>query len=93
MNIYNMTREKRAEYRKKLEGYIALIDRLEEAEGTEIGRRCTKCRNVKPLGEFYSNPRYCDGYSTRCRKCLCKAQRIWSAKNAEYLISYRKARK
>lgn len=93
MNIYKMTREKRAEYRQKLQGYIELIDRLDAADGKEVGRRCTKCHNVKLLDEFYCNAKYCDGYSTRCRKCLCKAQKVWNKNNAEYLKIYRATKK
>lgn len=33
-------------------------------------RKCRLCGKRKPLSEFYENPVYHDGYSTRCKACL-----------------------
>ena len=42
---------------------------------TIITKTCTKCKQVKPLSEFYKSPTGKDGHNTRCKKYyleICK---------------------
>lgn len=32
-------------------------------------RKCRKCSEIKPLGEFYRHPKGAGGYRTVCKKC------------------------
>lgn len=34
-------------------------------------KRCVRCREIKPVGEFYSHPSRRDGLQSWC-KCCCK---------------------
>lgn len=34
-----------------------------------ISKQCTKCKEVKPVSEFYKHPRYKDGYRRWCKAC------------------------
>ena len=39
-------------------------------------KRCGKCRQVKPVGEFYKSTR--DGYRSRCKPCHHEDVRIYN---------------
>ena len=43
-------------------------------------KRCTKCRLVKPMSDFYTDTRHTDGKQARCRLCF-----TW-ATNGHYLM-------
>lgn len=38
-------------------------------------RRCTKCREAKPVTEFGSSSRYPDGLQHQCKACLAAGER------------------
>jgi Recombination endonuclease VII len=35
-------------------------------------KKCSRCQELKPLEQFYSDPRYRDGKSSRCKICACQ---------------------
>lgn len=51
-------------------------------------KRCTKCREHKPLDDFKRDSSRRDGFAYRCKACLKEPQRLsslkWAAKNKEY---------
>jgi len=49
-------------------------------------KRCTKCRTVKRVSEFYKNKRYRDGSEYWCKECRKKASSVWYRANAEMVI-------
>lgn len=48
---------------------------LDEREQQTLTKRCTKCREVKPLEEFSPDKRARDGRQSRCRVCRAKRAR------------------
>ena len=44
---------------------------------------CSKCKEGKPLSEFYTNKNYSTGYATYCKKCSRIAAKEWREKNKE----------
>ncbi len=42
---------------------------------------CSKCREEKPLEEFYKNENRSTGYATYCKKCSLIAAKEWREKN------------
>jgi hypothetical protein len=32
-------------------------------------KRCSRCREIKPLSEFYAHPMHSDGLQSRCKEC------------------------
>lgn len=40
-----------------------------------ITKRCTKCKQIKPLSEFHKNCRAKDGHQVGCKVCNCKQMR------------------
>lgn len=39
---------------------------------TRKWKRCSKCRQVKPISEFYKKAESCDGHRSSCKECECK---------------------
>lgn len=39
-------------------------------------RRCTKCKDIKNINNFYKRNDYKDGYSVQCSSCLTKSKRL-----------------
>lgn len=37
-------------------------------------KKCTKCKMVKPITEFYKNRNSKDGYNYNCKECTKKSQ-------------------
>ena len=46
-------------------------------------KRCTKCGELKPFGEFYRESRLRDGYRNDCKLCFLKAAHDHHAANPE----------
>ena len=46
-------------------------------------KRCSKCREEKPLEEFFKNERTSTGYTSYCKKCSLIAVKEWKEKNKE----------
>jgi 5-methylcytosine-specific restriction endonuclease McrA len=46
-------------------------------------KACTKCREMKPLNDFYRNKNKRDGHESRCKICSHAALRGWRQKNPE----------
>lgn len=49
-------------------------------EGAE--KRCSSCKEVKPVDEFYKDASRKDGLSTTCKKCHAKSVKKWEMNNA-----------
>ena len=49
-----------------------------------MNKVCTKCKQKKPVGDFYSGraTRYKDGYP-QCKICIAKKNKQWRRKNKE----------
>jgi hypothetical protein len=45
---------------------------------------CTKCKQEKPLEDFYRLDRGKDGKCPACKKCMYAQSRAWRARNLEY---------
>lgn len=58
--------------------------RHRDSETLEPGtKRCTGCREVKPLTEFFHNKRQRDGFALHCKECMKKEHRKYHKKNAD----------
>lgn len=44
-------------------------------------KKCTVCKEVKPMSEFYKDSRCRDGCYTKCKKCHAAAVKKWQANN------------
>lgn len=42
---------------------------------TPDSKRCSRCRDEKPAGEFYADRRTCDGLQSACKRCVASARR------------------
>jgi len=42
-----------------------------------ITKQCTKCKQIKPLGEFHKRSSSSDGYRCACKQCRKKDQVTW----------------
>lgn len=53
-----------------------------------IGKRCSKCKEIKPLEEFAKDRRCRDGRGARCKECVRIYQQRWaeSSKNRPYVV-------
>ena len=46
-------------------------------------KKCTKCGEVKPLGEYFKSKRYKDGFYGHCKQCHNKAAERYRKANPE----------
>ena len=46
-----------------------------------VEKKCTCCKEVKPLSEFYKDSHRGDGYYTKCKVCHAKAVKNWQTIN------------
>src|SRR6516165_6460660 len=53
-------------------------------------KRCTRCREIWLLSEFYLHPRGRNGIDPECKDCSLKLQRAYQAENAEYFNAQRR---
>lgn len=57
---------------------------------TEPTKACTKCRAVKPLGDFHSHKGTTLGVTSACKVCVNAASKAWREANRErYRQTYR----
>jgi|SRR3990172_5696263 len=58
-------------------------------------KRCCRCKQEKPIGEFHKNKRSSDGLCYKCKVCVRETVRIWQANHldraarTEYAADYR----
>lgn len=50
---------------------------------TDMEKKCTRCRTVKPLSDYYKTYGYADGHYTWCKKCQSDVSRIWGKNNPD----------
>jgi len=53
-------------------------------------KECTRCREVKPVSEFYKKSRAFDGYQYACKICVTPYQTQYRIDNQERLTEYKK---
>jgi hypothetical protein len=46
-------------------------------------KKCTKCRETKPVSEFYLNKGHKDGHTSQCGKCLTEGARKYNLAHPE----------
>lgn len=46
-------------------------------------KKCTACQQEKPLGEFFKDKGFSDGYYSKCKVCKTAATLEWRAKNKD----------
>jgi len=54
------------------------------------GKKCSKCKKVKPRSKFYKNKVKYDGLSNCCKDCSNKYSKDWREKNPDYFKEYNK---
>ncbi len=55
-------------------------------------KQCFKCKEVKPLSEFYKHPRMLDGHLNKCIECNKKDALEHRLKNIDRIRAYDKVR-
>ena len=55
-------------------------------------KQCFKCRQVRPLSEFYCHPHMGDGHLNKCKFCTKLDVRLNRAKRADYYIAHDRER-
>ena len=56
---------------------------MDEVKVEEGLKRCSKCGQVKPIGDFYRNKRAKDGLISYCKQCHKEYQAEWSTNHKE----------
>lgn len=56
-------------------------------------KTCPKCKEEKPLKEYYKNKRESNGHSCYCKKCTIIIFALWRKNNSEKYKQYLKIRK
>ena len=51
---------------------------------------CSKCKEVKPIEDFYRKKRHKDGYNSHCKECINKQNIEYCRNHIEELEKYRK---
>jgi hypothetical protein len=51
-------------------------------------KACFRCSEVKPLSEFYTNPRLADGHLGKCKECARRDVRENREKRRDYYLEY-----
>src|SRR3990167_5823002 len=54
-------------------------------------KRCSQCKQEKPVSEFHKDSRSDDGLRYNCKVCMCEMVRIWKANHPFYQVDYRTA--
>lgn len=52
-----------------------------QVKSQDSRKRCNKCRDVKPIGDFHVNRRNKDLRSNTCKECAKERSRAWRSKN------------
>ncbi len=55
-------------------------------------KECFKCRQIKPLSDFYVHPQMADGHLNKCKFCTRIDVRIHAAKNDEARLAFERMR-
>jgi 5-methylcytosine-specific restriction endonuclease McrA len=58
-------------------------------KATTTEKKCSVCKNIKPIAEFYKDVRRGDGYYTACKTCHDKSVRRWQAEHQEKIKATR----
>ena len=53
-------------------------------------KKCTGCKEEKPIHEFVKDKHVKSGYDSRCKKCILKYNREWNKKNETHRKSQQK---
>lgn len=53
-------------------------------------KACTKCKEVKPVSEFYKRKDAKDGLNSQCKKCVCERSRRYQEANKERVAERRR---
>jgi len=61
--------------------------------GMEATKRCTKCKEVKPLSEFYKNGNHKDGHNYECISCRKQYVKQYLEENGELLNAQARQRR
>ncbi len=55
-------------------------------------KECFRCRQTRPLTEFYRHPKMADGHLNKCRFCAKIDVRLNRAQRSDYYATYDRAR-
>ena len=53
-------------------------------------KRCSKCGEVKPIGEFFKDMRYSGGVTNRCKSCAKVYAKVYRKQNKDVVAKINK---
>jgi len=78
--------------------YVSELTHVDLFSGEKMmNKKCSKCRLIKPIEDFYKDKRAMDGRSSQCKKCKDKMTAKWRSTHlsnrAEYHKNYRELKR
>ncbi len=64
--------------------FVGLSDALARNRANRTSKRCSVCRETKPITEYYKGGSTADGHGSVCKPCAIKRSKDWHEKNRNH---------